>query len=680
MYPTGQGNMEQRPGNDEADVSMEKTITRVYNPSMNIGRLDVLALFLTLPFLLAPGFFPTSLSGLALLLLLLPFLSRLARGERLTRPTAANLPIAMLGLVFLPLAFLLSPAPWSITWVRITTLAWSIALYFTLVNNSSSNRDLDLRVSSARLTQLYLALGLSIAVIGLVGMRSVSKLFFVPQTGALAGVMGWGEGLPTNEIAGVLTLFIPFVIALIYGYWIAGSRRSLLVLLPLMAVMTGTMILAQSRTAMMATAVGTVLGLIASGAVSRKWILGGLVAVVVAGAFIATQTPAMEWFVLAGTNSWESVVGPRLGIWHQAAFGIRDHPLWGMGFGLFGSAARLIYPLVPPELGAVVEDAHNLYLQTALDFGLAGLFILLVIVLVVAASAIQQMRERPPRSLDRLWSAGLLGALIAHMLYSLTDSVSLGTLGGIPLWFLFGLVMSASRPQINAGWTKNRLVALTVGLSLVVLAAFSAYPVNHAGQLAVRALADPLARSSETTEALGRLANQQCRAHWYEGLVYDMTGDLAGRAASWGALLNCSAGYTGFMSLLVDDDVELARLAIASQPKDAAGYFWLAGLTARESPADAVAFYERGLELDPGNGRQWLALAELLRPVDETAALDAYLQACLHGDPGANGCLNAGDLAQTHGDTQSAIDYYRLSKYDEARTRADELERLLSEP
>lgn len=656
---------------------MEKTITGAYSPYLSLERLDVVVLVLTAPFLLAPTFFPAPVSVLTLFLLVLPPLIRVARGERISRPTAANLPVAVLALVFLPLAFVLSPTPWAITWVRITTLAWSIALFFTIINSPPLGRGPNLRTRLAQPTQIYLALGLLTAVIGLLGMRSVDKLFSLPQTGALAGALGWEQGLPTNEIAGVLTLFIPFVVALIVGCWMAGRRRLLLALIPALLLMAGTMILAQSRTALVATAIGTALALLASGSIGRKWILGGLVAVVVA-ALIISQTSIMEWFVFAGANSWESVVGPRLGIWNQAIAGIRDHPSWGMGLGVFGSVARLVYPLAPPDSVAPIEDAHNLYLQTALDFGLAGLLVFLVIGLVVGISAVRLMRDRPPRSLGRLWAAGLLGSLVAHALYSLTDSVSLGTLAGVPVWFLFGLVMSAPQERKRVTWSKASRLAFFVSVLLVALATFTFYPVNRAGQLALGVLADPSTQSMETADEIGRLADNQCRAGWYAGLSYHVAGDPAGRTAAWGKLLECTGDYTTFMSVLAAGDVALAGQAIEAQPDDAAGYFWLAEGMAQESPADAIVLYERGLGLAPGDGRQWIALARLLEPTDEAAAMEAYLQACLNGDPGANGCLNAGALAERRGDPQAAIEYYRLSQYGEARAKADALERQLN--
>jgi len=134
------------------------------------------------------------------------------------------------------------------------------------------------------------------------------------------------------------------------------------------------------------------------------------------------------------------------------------------------------------------------------------------------------------------------------------------------------------------------------------------------------------------------------------------------------------------VAALAAGDVELARRAVTGQPQSAAGYFWLAPLMAGETPDEAAALYLSGLRLASGNGVAWLALADLLRPTDPAAAEEAYLQACRHGDPGANGCLRAGTLAQARGDTAAAIEYYRLSNWDGAQEKAAELERLLPTP
>lgn len=644
--------------------------------NINIRRLDAVVLVITAPFLLAPKYFPPALSGVALSLLLFPYIIRLVFGRPLSRPTVVNLPVALLALVFMPLAFLLTPAAWGTSWERILTLAWSIALFFVLVNWPGPRQRADLRTRLGRPTLAYLGIGTLTALLGLLAMRSVDKLFFLPQAGILAHVLGWKEGLPTNEIAGVLTLFVPFAIALAYGCLITGRRRQFLLLLPMVFLMVGALVLTQSRTGLAATAAGTLLALPAAGSLNRKWLIV-MVVFIGMGVLLIGLTPARDWFVFAGANSWNSVMGPRLGIWNQAIDAIRDHPLWGMGVGLFGSTARFIYPLIAPEAGPVLEDAHDLYLQTALDFGVAGLFVFLVIGGLVLISAIRLTRARPPQTLSRLWAAGLLGALVAHALYSLTDAVSLGTLAGVPLWFAFGLIMGASRGRLQIDWSNPTRLALGGAVALILAVSALALPVNRAGQLAVYALLDPSADQATTAASLEALSSRNCRAGWYEGLVRHWMGDTAGRAAVWGELVNCSDNYTHYMAVLAPKDVELARAAIAAQPESAAGYFWLAPALAADAPDEAIALYRRGLELAPTEGRRWLALAQLLRPRDPTAAIEAYLQACRHGDPGANGCLGAGGLAEEQGDLTTAIGYYRLSHWSGALEKADELEQQL---
>ncbi len=55
-------------------------------------------------------------------------------------------------------------------------------------------------------------------------------------------------------------------------------------------------------------------------------------------------------------------------------------------------------------------------------------------------------------------------------------------------------------------------------------------------------------------------------------------------------------------------------------------------------------------------------------------ALEAFLTCCNIDDAGSNGCYGAGRMAEKLGDPQKAIEYYRLSRWDGALKRADELE------
>ena len=650
---------------------------------LNPAVVDVTVLALTAPLLLAASRMPRALALGALGLLAVPFLVRWSRQSRLSRPTVLNGPVAVLALLFLPAAMFLSPDPWGVAWPRVAGLAWSIALFFAVANRSArGTRRRSTRLNGA--TWAFLALGSAVALLAPLAMRSVNKLFFLPQTGWLAARLGWAEGLPTNEVAGVLTLFVPFVVALAVGALWTRRRRLLLVLLPLAVLLLLALALTQSRTGLTAATVGTLLALVVGARPSWRALGVGL-AVAALVLLVIGLSPLRDWFVFAGANSWQSVIGPRLGIWGQALDGIRDHPVWGMGLGAFGLLARLVYPIVPPAEAAIIEDAHNLYLQTALDFGLLGGLLLMVLLVLAGLAALGLVRARPPRSLSRLWAAGLLGALVGHALYSLTDAVALGTVGGVVLWFVFGLIMGnvpTRAPQSVDPF--ERWAPLAIGLSaaaLLLVLLVAARPVNHAGLLAARALLNPTRSAPAAAESAANLTAARCRAGWYEGLLHQAAGDTARRTAVWGDLLGCATEYTGYMAMLAADDEALARRAVAAQPDNPAAIFWLAAIAAPTAPDEAIALYRAGLALAPSDGRRWLALAELLvaqggQQPDDTA-LDAFLQACRHGDPGANGCARAAAIAAERGDLEAAIRYYRLSNWSEAEARARELEQRL---
>lgn len=660
---------------------MQRTAT---NPQLEwprwvtTGGLDLIVLLAAAAPLLFPQRFPDVVMLLALGSLAIPFVVRYRRLGILTRYSHANLPVLLLLVVFLPISLMASPLPLTISLPRATTLVWSIALFFTLANwpadvaGSHSGR--------TRITlpaKLYLLLGVLVGAVGLLGMRSMDKLFYIPLPDLALRWAIFGEGLATNEIAGTLTLFVPFAAALAFGALTSQRRRIGLVAGGVAVWTLAIMVLTQSRTALFATAVALALAGVLLVRPGWKWVSACLV--IVGVVFLsAAKAGFLDQFIYAGANSWDSVIGPRLDVWQQGLFGLQDFALWGMGLGMFGTLAPRLYPMTLPAQAKILEDAHNLYLQSMLDLGVLGGLVFLSILIYAVYSLVRLMRHRRQGTLGRAWAVGLLVALVAHMLYSLTDAVALGTLAGIPLWFALGMAVARTRdakPQLNP------VVAALVGTLAVLLVAWLAWVTLPTNRVA-RSTAEALLTESDLTSVASlaaQTAETRCELHWQEGLLYHAQGEAALRDAAWAALLGCTGRYARFMPMLAPQNADLARTMIELQPGSPTGYFWLAELLTSTDPAAAILWYANGLLLAPQDGRRWGYLGDLLATADPDAALAAYLQACHNGDPGANGCLRAGALAEKQGHIAEAISYYRLSRFDGSLQRADELESQLAE-
>jgi len=165
-----------------------------------------------------------------------------------------------------------------------------------------------------------------------------------------------------------------------------------------------------------------------------------------------------------------------------------------------------------------------------------------------------------------------------------------------------------------------------------------------------------------------------CRFYWIKGLIFHNSGDSALRNKNWSEAVKCDPNIVILMHALFPEDPDIAHLAYNAQPKSAEALFWLGDL----EPKNKSNYYQKGLELNPEDGLRWLHLGLVLRNDEQfEAAMEAFYQACMHGDPGANGCLYAGDIAERLGDSETAIHYYRLSKNEGTLKKADELENKL---
>lgn len=171
------------------------------------------------------------------------------------------------------------------------------------------------------------------------------------------------------------------------------------------------------------------------------------------------------------------------------------------------------------------------------------------------------------------------------------------------------------------------------------------------------------------------ITSDACRAKWISGLLFNTSNDIERRNANWIAAGSCDPNFIVLMHRLTPQDISLATQIQQKISTSAEAWFWLGDLT----PEHAVEFYQRGLELSPMDAHRWMTLASLVEPVDPQVALDALVQACEFGDPGANACYGAGNRYLAMGDTLSAIHILRKATWQGSLDLADRLEQEVNE-
>ena len=327
---------------------------------------------------------------------------------------------------------------------------------------------------------VFVATGMGWAVLGLLSMRWIDK--FGPLAAATAllpsgiiTVSGSGGGLHPNGLAGALTWVMPVLIALSglliarYGQIQSVYGRSWMRLAAAGVGMVtvfgiGMFLLTQSRGGYLAFGL-TGLTLVAGWlGLRRRWLLltGLSLALIIGGWLLISLGPDTVLETVAGGNpeyaratSLDTFQG-RLEMWSRAVYGIHDFPFTGMGLNTFRRLVHVLYPMLLVGPGVDITHAHNEFLQVALDVGLPGLvafvalylgafWMLREIWLATDGATQPDLTERtlPPLAFSPLTRALVLGlgaGLWMHLVWGLTDAITLGMKTGILFWMLLGLI------------------------------------------------------------------------------------------------------------------------------------------------------------------------------------------------------------------------------------------------
>ena len=377
-----------------------------------------------------------ALSFLAVALLVFLWTCRTFSTGRFSTGSPLDLPIALLlitsGVSLCASVDLLLSAN------RIFTLIASIAFLYALVDNVDSERTVRLASRGFLMAGTVVALAVFL-VMQFPGAKLplISRLYhylpdFLPR---------W---IHSNYIGGTLVFFFPLAFLRV----VAGQRDRVSWI---SAVTMGVgVLMTQSRGALL----GTVVALILTGVCWKrrfKWEL--LVAAGAGGLVLYVLGVEALLDPIAGSGLKHNLEG-RQALWQRAVYIIQDFPFTGIGIYTFPVVVDLLYPLFPAGPSVWIPHAHNLFLQVAVDIGLPG-FVAFCALLGAWGGMVGEVLHTA-RSVEgkrhcEILALGLAGGMLAHLVYVITDAITLGEKSGVIFWVVLGLTAAVWRSVKEAG-------------------------------------------------------------------------------------------------------------------------------------------------------------------------------------------------------------------------------------
>lgn len=259
----------------------------------------------------------------------------------------------------------------------------------------------------------------------------------------VTGLPGADAGVNANALGGTTLFFLPLLAVLGIAWWRQprGARprwtaRGVAAAAALGisgVLLLSVLLLSQSRTAWASSVIAWA-AVVALGIRTARWIRTA-----VAGALVGVAVFLTVWLwpPPAERPSLMTHVGGRAFTWTLALDAIVSRPLTGVGLGGFRLIAESLQPANQPRLD--VPNAHNTFLQVALDTGIPGLAAYLAL-LFGATKMTFALRRHPACDEHATLCFGLWAGLLAVHLFGIPDAIAPGAKVGIFLWWNLGLI------------------------------------------------------------------------------------------------------------------------------------------------------------------------------------------------------------------------------------------------
>jgi len=147
-----------------------------------------------------------------------------------------------------------------------------------------------------------------------------------------------------------------------------------------------------------------------------------------------------------------------------------DSPWLGVGLNNFPFVASCVYMSdYPPHW---LAHAHNLFVQTALDFGVIGLIAFLLLTFQTSKYILSILSRPSAPYLCKAFSCGI----IAYYLFGLADAIVLGSKAGLIFWLLLAAVRSYADARRVAGVSRRFILSLAFFFVACLPVLYVSYP------------------------------------------------------------------------------------------------------------------------------------------------------------------------------------------------------------
>lgn len=428
-------------------------------PTVRARRSDQLAaaflaacVLLAAPLLFAARL-PRGLPTLLLAALAAAFIARALLARTLLPRTAVDWPNILL-LLLLPVG-LWASTDRTASWPVIYKVIAGFAIFYGLAGLAGSSW-------TRALPWLLLAASAALAVALLLTTNWVTnKLPWIPDA--------IYQALPTLRLPGRTQGFHPNVAgsasawlllpALALTAWARNRRLQTTAALVALALAL-VLLLSQARGAWLAVAAALVITPILR---YRRWrivlAVALALAVVVALAIGPDRWQTLLFPVSTAEEAAVNTLPGRLELWTSALTMLRDSALTGLGPGQFEQIALVLYPPFFTGLQGNFFHAHNLYLQSAIDFGIPGLVAFVALLLGIGASIVSATRRWPTGVAEdtalAALASGVFGSLLVLLVQGLADAPQVAPPSYALLFALFGMATAICSQLLAPPASRN---------------------------------------------------------------------------------------------------------------------------------------------------------------------------------------------------------------------------------